>query len=221
MCSPYAVDAPSRRSRRRARPSRRAGPNRRSTTPTEDGPAAAAGDPHRRMPWKESNGHYASSAVTRRPPQSRQQLEIFCGAVYPATSLGPLGKVIGNLARLDALGGLDRPRAIHQRRQLGTGRLGHSREVRQCGKRVVGHCTPPACRKLSAVATSPSPGDVRPAKSASVHATAKAPRSQILVPTALRKVDWFNPSIAHRCLCRPEAVFELSRRACTTYARHR
>ena len=109
-----------------------------------------------------------------------EHIQIVCRAVNPTTRLGPLGETLGDLARLDTLGGLDRSKAVHQRRQLGTRRFGHPRQVCQSQADVVGHCTPSGCRKLSAVVTSSRPGDVRPAKSASVHATANATFSQNL-----------------------------------------
>jgi hypothetical protein len=117
-----------------------------------------------------------------------QQLEIFCGAVHPAKGLGASGQGVGDVARLDALGGFDGPDAIHQGRQLGTGWLGHSGQIRQCDTGVVDHCAPPACRKLNAVVTSPSPGDVRPTRSASVHATTRVTRSLISKPRRFESV---------------------------------
>ena len=103
--------------------------------------------------------------------QSRQNAEIFSDTIDVTSRLGATRQLVADVTALDTVGGLDRTDVRHQCRQLGTGRLDDSRQVRPGPQFLVGHRSPPACRKLSAAATSSRFGDCRPARSHKLHAT--------------------------------------------------
>jgi hypothetical protein len=80
-----------------------------------------------------------------------------------------------NLPAPDPSGRLHRANAIRQRGEFSARRFGHPGQIGPCAQRRVEHPAhrgAPGCRKLNAAATSSSPGDVRPARSARVQATA-------------------------------------------------
>ena len=99
------------------------------------------------------------------------QFEILCRPVDFTPCFGTSRQNVVDLAPSHPLGRFDRPHPGHQGGKLGAGRFDDPRQVGPCPRRHIGHREAPGWRKLSATATSSRPGDVRPARSASVHAT--------------------------------------------------
>jgi hypothetical protein len=63
------------------------------------------------------------------PTATTNYREIFCRAIYPATSFSAVGEIPDNIAGFDPVYGLNRSDPTHQSCQFWTGRLGHSRQV--------------------------------------------------------------------------------------------
>jgi hypothetical protein len=107
------------------------------------------------------------------------QLKIVCSPADFAPRFGVSRQDIVDLTPSHPLRGLYRPHPIHQGGKFSAGWFDHPGQVGLCAQRQVGHRQAPGWRKLSATATSSRPGDVRPAKSANVQATASVARSPI------------------------------------------
>ena len=129
-------------------------------------------------------GHSSSSGVISRP--SRRASNSRSSAALSISRLASVSST-PNMSRRDIIDltpshpfrGLYRSHPIHQGGKFSAGWFDHAGQVGPCPQRQVGHRQAPGWRKLSATATSSRPGDVRPAKSANVQATASAAISPI------------------------------------------
>ena len=134
-------------------------PARRPTAPWANGPAGASARPR----WR--TGRTPTAASRHRPrrstgrpvapthPDPQRTVNLTPASVRLATA-SPTSR---RLTRSAASTGR---RVRTTRRQLGTGRLDDPRQVRPGREFLVGHRSPPPCRKLSAAATSSSSATV-------------------------------------------------------------